>query len=194
MANTNKYLNNLTLNFWQADKNTINLTVQNPHKGKIGIISSIEHTDKHGENMARTHNNLFNELKKMLIANNKWNDNLIEKEKKRKNTSVKIEGISCDNPFGFIYITTNLVNGMQYIGKHTKFGDNYLGSGTLLKKAIKELGEENFEREIIAYGYTAEQLNELEKSYIKVSNAAKDPLFYNIAPGGDWYYQQKNTK
>lgn len=84
MTDTNKYLKKLTLNFWQHDKNTIKLTGKNPHKGKTGIISSIEHTDKHGENMARTHNNLFTEFKKMLIANTKWNDNLMEKEKRGK--------------------------------------------------------------------------------------------------------------
>ncbi|HDR7770395.1 TPA: GIY-YIG nuclease family protein [Bacillus paranthracis] len=194
MIDTNKYLKNLTLNFWQHDKNTIKLTVQNPYKGEQGIISSIEHTDKHGEAMARTHNNLFTKFKEILIANNKWNDNLMKKEKKRKNISSKIEGISSDSPCGFIYITTNLVNGMQYIGKHTKFGDNYLGSGTFLKEAIKELGEENFEREILAYGYTPEHLNDLEQSYIKIFNAVQDPQFYNIAPGGDWHYPQKDIK
>ncbi|PGV58365.1 hypothetical protein COD94_24225 [Bacillus cereus] len=194
MIDTNKYLKNLTLNFWQHDENTIKLTIQNPYKGEQGIISSIEHTDKHGEAMARTHNNLFTKFKEILIANNKWNNNLVKTNKRKNNISSKIEGISSDYPCGFIYITTNLVNGMQYIGKHTKFGDNYLGSGTLLKEAIKELGEENFKRKIIAYGYTVEQLNELEKSYIKLFNAAKDPLFYNIAPGGDWYYPQKNIK
>ncbi|MES5896655.1 GIY-YIG nuclease family protein [Bacillus cereus group sp. RP43] len=118
----------------------------------------------------------------------------MKKEKNRKNKSSKIESISSDTPCVFIYITINLVNGMQYIGKHTKFGDNYLGSGTFLKKAIKEFGEENFEREILAYGYSTEHLNDLEKSYIKIFNAVEDPQFYNIAPGGDWYYSQKNIK
>ena len=62
---------------------------------------------------------------------------------KEKNISSKIEGISSDNPCGFIYITTNLVNGMQYISKHTKPGDNYLRSGNFLQEAIKELREKN---------------------------------------------------
>jgi hypothetical protein len=32
-----------------------------------------------------------------------------------------------------IYITTNLVNGKQYIGLHSKNDDLYFGSGVLLK-------------------------------------------------------------
>ncbi len=33
----------------------------------------------------------------------------------------------------YIYLTTNLINGKKYIGKHFgAIGDSYLGSGTLL--------------------------------------------------------------
>ena len=51
-----------------------------------------------------------------------------------------------ENPYGFIYITTNMVNGKRYIGQK-KFCDGwktYLGSGKLLKKAIKKYCKENF--------------------------------------------------
>ena len=44
--------------------------------------------------------------------------------------------------YGYIYETTNLINGMKYIGLHTasKFeGTNYLGSGTKLIEAVKKL-------------------------------------------------------
>lgn len=45
----------------------------------------------------------------------------------------------------FIYETTNLKNGKKYIGKHYgELNDSYLGSGTLLKKAIEKYGKESF--------------------------------------------------
>ena len=38
--------------------------------------------------------------------------------------------------FGYIYETTNLIDGKKYIGKHKSktFDRNYYGSGTSLKK------------------------------------------------------------
>ena len=39
----------------------------------------------------------------------------------------------------FIYLTTNLINGKQYVGSHKGFKcDNYLGSGKILIHAIKK--------------------------------------------------------
>ena len=43
----------------------------------------------------------------------------------------------------FIYKTTNLVNGMIYVGQHNGKNKDYLGSGVGLVKAIKEFGENN---------------------------------------------------
>ena len=53
--------------------------------------------------------------------------------------------------FGYIYKTTNLINGKIYIGKRQKqeFDKYYLGSGIYLKKAIEKYGKENFSCEII---------------------------------------------
>jgi len=38
-----------------------------------------------------------------------------------------------------IYKTTNLINGKQYIGSDSNNNPNYLGSGTFLIKAIKNM-------------------------------------------------------
>lgn len=86
--------------------------------------------------------------------------------------------------YGFIYITTNLINNKKYIGMHNNFNDDYLGSGKLLQYAIKKYGKENFSREILAYAKTKEELAKLEIYYIKIYNAILDENFYNIHSGG----------
>jgi group I intron endonuclease len=78
-----------------------------------------------------------------------------------------------------IYKTTNLINGNFYIGQDSKNDPTYLGSGTLLKRAIKKHGQENFKKEIIEYCNNKIQLNEREIFWI---NELK-PI-YNIAKGG----------
>ena len=62
----------------------------------------------------------------------------------------------------FIYLTTNLVNGKRYIGQHTtnNLQDGYLGSGVLILKAIEKYGTENFQREILCYCETQEELDQ----------------------------------
>ena len=50
-----------------------------------------------------------------------------------------------------VYKTTNLLNGKVYIGKHETYdiNDDYLGSGKILKYALKKYGSINFKKEII---------------------------------------------
>lgn len=81
-------------------------------------------------------------------------------------------------------MTTNKINNKKYIGQHTKFNDKYFGSGKIIKLALKRYGIDNFEREILSYAYTLEELNKLEKDYIKQYNAIKSKEFYNIHEGG----------
>lgn len=48
-----------------------------------------------------------------------------------------------------IYKTTNLINNKIYVGKDSHNDSNYFGSGTILVKAIKKYGKENFKKEIL---------------------------------------------
>lgn len=81
----------------------------------------------------------------------------------------------------YIYMTTNLINGMRYIGKHFgELNDSYLGSGTKLKKDIQKFGKKSFKREILFISQTEEENCKKEKEFIKIFNAIKSPLFYNI--------------
>ena len=74
---------------------------------------------------------------------------------------------------------------MKYIGKRLGYeDDSYLGSGTKLLKAIKEYGKENFSRIILAYSENEDENAQKEKEFIKLFNAVKSPMFYNIHEGG----------
>ena len=85
----------------------------------------------------------------------------------------------------FIYLTTNLINGKQYIGQHYGYeNDNYLGSGVKLTKAIAKYGKKNFHRIILCYCKNQEEANQKEIEIIHNYNAVEDENFYNLAEGG----------
>ena len=93
-----------------------------------------------------------------------------------------------ENAYGFIYVTTNNINGKKYLGQK-KIDANgkwkkYLGSGLAFKKALEKYGKENFCREIIDIGYSPEELNELEEKYTKDLNCIEDRNYYNLVLGG----------
>ena len=86
----------------------------------------------------------------------------------------------------FIYMTTNLLNGMKYIGYHCGYeNDSYLGSGTYILKAIKQYGRKNFKREILEFCTSKGDAFEKEKYWIKYYNAVNDKMFYNFSEGGE---------
>lgn len=88
---------------------------------------------------------------------------------------------------GYIYRTTNKINGKKYIGRHeaTEFEPNkYIGSGTILLKAIDKYGKENFECELIESCETVQELAEREKYWINFYDATHDPNYYNLSEGG----------
>ena len=68
--------------------------------------------------------------------------------------------------FGYIYKTTNKINGKIYVGKKISsifLGNKYHGSGAYIKNAIHKYGEENFETELLEEAYDLEDLNMKEK-------------------------------
>lgn len=89
--------------------------------------------------------------------------------------------------FGYVYITTNLVNGKQYIGRCKSeifLGTKYLGSGLALKEAIQKYGTENFKVEILDTAESDNELNEKEEYYIDYYDAVKSSQYYNLRRGG----------
>lgn len=97
--------------------------------------------------------------------------------------------MSNKNMYGFVYVTTNHINGKKYIGQKRYDKANkwksYIGSGIYLKRAINKYGSENFSKEIIEDCETKEYLDEREKYWIEYYDAVKSNKFYNIASGGD---------
>lgn len=93
-----------------------------------------------------------------------------------------------DGAYGFVYITTNNLNGRMYVGQK-KIDDwgvwkNYLGSGKALKQSVRKYGKENFKREILDFAYSPEELNTVEIKYILDLNCVSDPRYYNLVEGG----------
>lgn len=85
----------------------------------------------------------------------------------------------------YIYLTTNTINGMKYIGKHYgELDDAYLGSGKLLKADIAKYGKEHFQKSILYVSNDDLENSEKEKQFIALYNAVSNPLFYNIHEGG----------
>lgn len=80
-----------------------------------------------------------------------------------------------------IYKITNNLNGKHYIGKHQtqNLNDGYMGSGKILKHAIKKYGIENFTKEILHVFETEDEMNAKEKELVTL-----DEMSYNLCPGG----------
>lgn len=91
-----------------------------------------------------------------------------------------------------IYKITNKINGKFYIGKHktNNPNDSYMGSGKLIKAAIRKYGIKNFEKEILETFNTEEEMNEAEKRYVVLGEGS-----YNLCPGGQggWGYVNTNN-
>lgn len=90
--------------------------------------------------------------------------------------------------FGYIYLTTNLINNKKYIGQKkssTFLYEKYLGSGSLLRKAINKYGRENFKVELLCECDSKEELDAKEIFYIALYDATNNPEYYNLTKGGE---------
>lgn len=87
--------------------------------------------------------------------------------------------------FNFVYITINKVNGKCYVGSHGTENENdkYLGTGTLIKYAIKKYGKENFLQINLKRCDNIKEARDKEEHYINLFNTIA-PAGYNIHPKG----------
>lgn len=90
-----------------------------------------------------------------------------------------------------VYKTTNTVNGRIYIGKHqtTDLDDGYLGSGTILTRAIRKYGKASFRKEVLFVFDNESDMNEKEAELVNEDFCLRSDT-YNLAPGGKggWGY------
>ena len=85
-----------------------------------------------------------------------------------------------------IYKIVNKLNNMIYIGCHVteNINDRYMGSGTLIKKAIKKYGLENFDKKILYVFDNEIEMLEKEKELVNREFISSENN-YNVIVGGN---------
>lgn len=87
-------------------------------------------------------------------------------------------------PYGYVYKITNKITGKSYVGSRKLSRDTswrqYLGSGKLIKQAISKYGASNFTKEFIQYGFTQEELFNIER-YVILKEKLSGGAEYNLA-------------
>lgn len=96
--------------------------------------------------------------------------------------------------YGYIYLTTNKINGKQYVGQKRSdtFVKSYKGSGKALLKAISKYGFDNFECHIIDTAESQEELNVKEFVYVELYQTLETG--YNLCEGGGSVSGYKHTE
>ena len=87
--------------------------------------------------------------------------------------------------FYTIYVIKNILNNNLYCGRHitVNLHDGYLGSGSIIRKAIKKYGKHNFEKQIIFFAFTESDLIWAESHFVNQEWINRSDT-YNIELGG----------
>ena len=87
-----------------------------------------------------------------------------------------------------VYKVTNTLNNFIYVGVHAtnKLNDNYLGSGSLILKAIKEFGRKNFNKEILFFCKSKEEMFEKEKEIVNLDFIKREDTYNRVKGGIGW--------
>lgn len=98
--------------------------------------------------------------------------------------------------YNYVYLIRNNINGKIYVGKHStdNLDDGYMGSGNLIKAAIKKYGIDNFTKVYLAFADTEQKLNWFEKFYIRKFNTQDQTIGYNLTAGGDGVLGLKHSE
>jgi len=90
-----------------------------------------------------------------------------------------------DRKFFYVYQITCDVTNKIYVGAHSTndMEDGYLGSGTLIRKAIRKYGPEHFHKTILFEGKSWEELLEKEAEIVDTDFVNRNDT-YNLREGG----------
>lgn len=84
---------------------------------------------------------------------------------------------------GYIYRVTNLATGTTYVGQRRgEFRSWYLGSGKLIRRAVRKHGSSSFRLEFVQSAFDQASLDLLEKHFIALARSAGPT--YNVRDGG----------
>lgn len=95
----------------------------------------------------------------------------------------------------YLYEIKNTINGNIYIGAHESehYNDAYMGSGNIIKKAIRKYGKENFTKTILEYFSSKDEMYKREKEIVNQDFIDRHDT-YNISLGGLGGSMKKNRK
>lgn len=90
--------------------------------------------------------------------------------------------------YHILYQITNTLNGKIYVGVHStdNLNDDYMGSGSGIKQAIKKYGVDNFTKTIIQHFQTAEDAYTAEASVVNEAFVARPDTYNNKVGGVGW--------
>jgi hypothetical protein len=87
----------------------------------------------------------------------------------------------------YVYKITNLINGKIYVGKHKSpqhpSENGYYGSGRQIIAAVKKYGVENFNKEVLHYCSSLEEMSDKEAEIV-TEDFVKRSDTYNMHKGG----------
>lgn len=94
--------------------------------------------------------------------------------------------MNLEKTYNYFYKITNTIDGKYYYGIHStnNLNDGYMGGGTLLRRAQKKYGKNNFIKEIIAYYTTRKEASDHEHRVVTVELIELDEC-YNLRVGGE---------
>ena len=93
----------------------------------------------------------------------------------------------------YFYKITNKINRKYYFGVHSTedINDGYMGSGTVLAKAYKKYGIQNFEKQILKYFQNKQQMYQFEQQVVTLQQV-NNKMCYNVVIGGKNAYTAKH--